>query len=74
MSAGPQPKPTMSPPVQRRRPPKGDVHVGTMAGDVRQVPGSNTTNGQKAIADVMREVLDRVRRSIRQRAATYRRG
>jgi hypothetical protein len=47
---------------------KGDVHVGTMAGDVRRVPGSGTVNGDKAIADVMRDVLDRVRRSIRERA------
>jgi hypothetical protein len=46
---------------------KGDVHIGSMAGDVRRVPGSGTTNGDKAIADVMRQVLDRVRRSIRER-------
>jgi hypothetical protein len=39
-----------------------------MAGDVRRVPGSGTENGDKAIADFMRDVLERVRRSIRERS------
>jgi hypothetical protein len=47
--------------------------VGTMAGDVRRVPGSGTENGDKAIADVMRDVLERVRRSIRERTNHHRR-
>jgi hypothetical protein len=51
----------------------GDVHVGTMAGDVRRVPGSGTENGEKAIADYMRDVLERVRRSIRERNNSRRR-
>lgn len=59
----------VSPP---RRKVEGDVHVGTMAGDVRRVPGSGTENGDKAIADVMRDVLERVRRSIRERAGHLR--
>lgn len=59
--------------VQQKVRTKGDVHVGTMAGDVRPVPGSGTVKGDKAIADVMREVLDRVRRSIRERNSRSRR-
>lgn len=59
--------------VQQKVRNKGDVHVGTMAGDVRPVPGSGTVKGDKAIADVMREVLDRVRRSIRERNSRPRR-
>ncbi|MGH9210821.1 MAG: hypothetical protein ACRD2C_09080 [Acidimicrobiales bacterium] len=51
---------------------QGDVHVGTMAGDVRRVPGSGTENGDKALADFMRDVLERVRRSIRERASARR--
>jgi hypothetical protein len=51
-----------------RRRIEGDVHVGTMAADVRLVPGTGSVKGEKAIADVMRDVLDRVRRSIRERA------
>lgn len=46
---------------------QGDVHVGSMAGDVKRVPGSGTENGDKALADYMRDVLERVRRSIRER-------
>jgi hypothetical protein len=46
---------------------KGDIHVSSMGGDVRMVPGSGTAKGDKAIADVMREVLERVKRSIRER-------
>jgi hypothetical protein len=44
-----------------------------MAGDVRRVPGSGTENGEKAIADYMRDVLERVRRSIRERNNSRRR-
>jgi hypothetical protein len=48
----------------------GDVHVGSMAADVRLVPGTGSARvkSEKAITDVMRDVLDRVRRSIRERA------
>jgi hypothetical protein len=46
---------------------QGDIHVGSMAGDVRRVPGTGTENGDKALADLMRDVLERVRRSIRER-------
>lgn len=69
-----RPQPTKSAPAEAppeppsvRQRSKGDVHVGTMAGDVRPVPGSGTVKGDKAIADVMRDVLDRVRRSVRER-------
>lgn len=53
-----------------RRRIEGDVHVGTMAADVQLVPGtgSSKVKGEKAIAEAMRDVLDRVRRSIRERA------
>ena len=47
----------------------GDIHVGTLAGNARQVPGTGTANGEKDIARAMSNVLDRVRRSIRERAA-----
>jgi hypothetical protein len=59
------------PPAAWRRRIEGDVHVGTMAADVRLVPGtgSSKNKGEKAITEVMRDVLDRVRRSIRERAA-----
>ncbi|HEY3143921.1 MAG TPA: hypothetical protein VGJ86_22480 [Acidimicrobiales bacterium] len=88
MTASPPPKPvantaaaqaapapaTNSAPTRRpARKDKGDVHVGTMAGDVRRVPGSGTENGEKAIADYMRDVLERVRRSIRERNNSRRR-
>jgi hypothetical protein len=53
------------PPTRRKT--RGDIHVGSMGGDVKRVPGAGTENGDKAITDVMREVLDRVRRSIRER-------
>jgi hypothetical protein len=55
-----------------RRRIEGDVHVGTMAADVRLVPGTGSARGEKAVTDVMRDVLDRVRRSIRERAAKSR--
>ncbi|HEY8545107.1 MAG TPA: hypothetical protein VIL36_08665 [Acidimicrobiales bacterium] len=48
----------------------GDVHVGVLAGNARQVPGTGTAHGEKAIAKAMSDVLDRVRRSIRERRAT----
>jgi hypothetical protein len=53
-----------------RRRIEGDVHVGSMAADVRLVPGTGSAKvkSEKAIAEVMRDVLDRVRRSIRERA------
>jgi hypothetical protein len=50
-----------------RRRIEGDVHVGTMAADIRLVPGTGAAKGEKAVTDVMRDVLDRVRRSIRER-------
>jgi hypothetical protein len=55
-----------------RRSVEGDVHVGSMAADVRLVPGTGSVKvkGDKAITDVMRDVLDRVRRSIRERGHT----
>ena len=58
------------PRAEWRRRIEGDVHVGTMAADVRLVPGTGSAKvkGEKAIAEVMRDVLDRVRRSIRERA------
>lgn len=69
-----KPQPTKSAPAESPPEPapprprsKGDVHVGTMGSDVRQVPGSGTEEGDKAIANVMRDVLERVRRSIRER-------
>jgi hypothetical protein len=57
------------PPTSWRRRIEGDVHVGSMAADVRLVPGTGSVKvkGEKAITDVMRDVLDRVRRSIRER-------
>ena len=47
----------------------GDIHVGSLAGNARQVPGTGTANGEKDIAKAMSDVLDRVRRSIRERSA-----
>jgi hypothetical protein len=60
---------TVHQPAWRRRI-EGDVHVGTMAADVRLVPGTGSAKvrSEKAITDVMRDVLDRVRRSIRERS------
>jgi hypothetical protein len=60
---------TVPRPEWRRRI-EGDVHVGSMAADVRLVPGTGSARvkSEKAIAEVMRDVLDRVRRSIRERA------
>jgi hypothetical protein len=55
-------------PVWRRRF-LGDIHVGALAGSLRAVPGAGTAHGDKAIAKAMGEVLDRVRHSIRERAA-----
>jgi hypothetical protein len=46
----------------------GDIHVGALAGNVRRVPGMGTVKGEKAIAKAMADVLDRVRRSIRERS------
>jgi hypothetical protein len=64
---------TVPQPAWRRRI-EGDVHVGTMAADVRLVPGtgSGKVKGEKAITDVMHDVLDRVRRSIRERSGRRR--
>lgn len=58
------------PRTEWRRRIEGDVHVGSMAADVRLVPGTGSAKvkSEKAIAEVMRDVLDRVRRSIRERA------
>lgn len=47
----------------------GDIHVGALVGGVRPVPGAGTAHGDKAIAKAMTDVLERVRRSIRERAA-----
>lgn len=52
----------------RRRRVDGDMHVGSMAADVRPVPGSGTSIGEKRIAVVMSDALDRVRDNIRRRA------
>lgn len=46
----------------------GDIPVGALAGNVPQVPGAGTPKGEKAIAKAMGDVLDRVRRSVRERA------
>ena len=48
----------------------GDIPVGALAGNVPQVPGAGTDKGEKAIAKAMADVLDRVRRSIRERSKT----
>lgn len=48
----------------------GDIHVGALAGNVKRVPGAGTVKGEKAIAKAMADVLDRVRRSIRERSVT----
>ena len=60
---------TVPRPEWRRRI-EGDVHIGSMAADVPLVPGTGSARvkSEKAIAEVMRDVLDRVRRSIRERA------
>jgi len=50
----------------------GDIHVGVLAGNARQVPGTGTARGEKAIAKTMADVLDRVRRSIRDRSPASR--
>lgn len=47
----------------------GDIHVGALGSTVRRVPGSGTVKGEKAIAQAMSDVLERVRRSIRERSA-----
>jgi hypothetical protein len=47
----------------------GDIPVGALAGNVPQVPGAGTAKGEKAIAKAMGDVLDRVRRSIRERSS-----
>ena len=63
--------PAVPAPSWRRRI-EGDVHVGSMAADVRLVPGTGSVKvkGDKAITEVMRDVLDRVRRSIRERSGS----
>lgn len=48
----------------------GDIHVGALGGNVKRVPGAGTAKGEKAIAKAMSDVLDRVRRSIRERSVT----
>jgi|SoiMethySBSTD1v2_1073268.scaffolds.fasta_scaffold3288148_1 hypothetical protein len=62
--------PSLHSPWRRRI--EGDVHVGSMAADVRLVPGTGSVKvkGDKAITEVMRDVLDRVRRSIRERSGS----
>jgi hypothetical protein len=51
----------------RHRRDDGDVHCGTMAGDVPAPPGSRTEAGRRAVAELMDDHLDRVRRHIRRR-------
>jgi hypothetical protein len=43
----------------------GDVYVGSMAAPVRQVPGSQTVNGKKAVSRIFDDALARVRRRLR---------
>lgn len=62
--SGSQPAGRDTGPNRRRN---GDIHVASMAGDVRKVPGSGTTNGDKALADMFRDTLERVRRGLRER-------
>lgn len=50
-------------------PVNADVRFQAIAGDVRRVPGSGTKQGDRAISAVVRDTLDRVRRSIRERSA-----
>jgi hypothetical protein len=49
----------------RAWPTEDDVHFQAIAGDVRQAPGAN---GTRDVSAVVRNVLDRVRRNIRERA------
>jgi hypothetical protein len=46
-------------------PTEDDVHFQAIAGDVRQAPGANSTDDE--VTNVVRNILDRVRRNIRQR-------
>jgi len=55
-----------------RRRLRGYIFVGDAKKAVSQVPGSGTTNGERAIAKAMADVLDTVRRSIRKRSARAR--
>jgi hypothetical protein len=50
----------------------GYIFVGDADKAVSQVPGSGTTNGERAIAKAMADVLDSVRRSIRNRSTRAR--
>lgn len=50
----------------------GYIFVGETKKAVSQVPGSGTTNGERAIAKAMGDVLDTVRRSIRKRSTRAR--
>lgn len=58
----------------RRRKIDGDVHIGSMAGDVAAVPGCRTVQGRRAVADAMDQVLRDVRRHIRTRRRVSRIG
>lgn len=42
-------------------------YVRSVEGDIRQLPGSGTAKGSKAVSEVVRHTLDRVGRSIRTR-------
>lgn len=42
-------------------------YVKSVEGDIGQLPGSGTTHGSQAVCEVVRNTLDRVRRSIRSR-------
>lgn len=51
-------------PRAARRHDEGYVHFGSMAGFVRWVPGTRRPAGQRHVAVLMEEVLDRVRRRL----------
>jgi hypothetical protein len=49
---------------------EGDVHIGSMSGDVPPVPGSTTEAGQEAVQEIVEEILAKVRRHIVRRGRT----
>jgi hypothetical protein len=50
--------------TKRRTDHGGDVHVGSMSGDVAPVPGSTTSAGREAIEKMADDVLEKVRRHV----------
>lgn len=58
-------QPTASPAEPQTWPTEEDVHFQAIAGDVRQAPGAG---GDQDVSGVVRNILDRVRRNIRERA------